>query len=177
MFKYEWIWIKHRPTGSTHAKNKPMKKHENILVFSSGTTLHKSQSKRRMPYYPQGLAPNHRDRIVNFNKRKQIVGYRPSRQKPHLREFTGYPNSVLEFPVDELGLHPVAKPVGLLEFLIETYTRPGERSCSIPPWGSVRPGSPRPTPGVDLLASRTKPSSFGSRQKCWALHDGIPPDA
>jgi site-specific DNA-methyltransferase (adenine-specific) len=120
MFKYEWIWIKHRPTGSTHAKNKPMKKHENILVFSSGTTLHKSQSKRRMPYYPQGLAPNHRDRIVNFNKRKQIVGYRPNRQKPHLREFTGYPNSVLEFPVDELGLHPVAKPVGLLEFLIET---------------------------------------------------------
>jgi site-specific DNA-methyltransferase (adenine-specific) len=33
---------------------------------------------------------------------------------------------VLEFPVDELGLHPVAKPVGLLEFLIETYTRRGE---------------------------------------------------
>jgi site-specific DNA-methyltransferase (adenine-specific) len=32
---------------------------------------------------------------------------------------------VLEFPVDELGLHPVAKPVALLEFLIETYTRPG----------------------------------------------------
>ena len=126
LFKYEWIWIKHRPTGSTHAKNKPMKKHENVLVFSGGATIHQSQSKRRMPYYPQGLAPNHRDRIVNFNKRKQIVDYRPSRQKPHLREFTGYPNSVLEFPVDELGLHPVAKPVALLEFLIETYTRPGE---------------------------------------------------
>jgi site-specific DNA-methyltransferase (adenine-specific) len=126
LFKYEWIWMKHRPTGSAHAKNKPMKKHENILVFSDGTTLHQSQSKRRMPYYPQGLAPNDRDRIVNFDERKQIVGYRPRRQKPHLREFTGYPSSVLEFPVDELGLHPVAKPVGLLEFLIETYTRPGE---------------------------------------------------
>jgi len=125
LFKYEWIWMKRRPTGSTHAKNKPMKKHENILVFSDGTTLHQSQSKRRMPYYPQGLAPNDRDRIVNLGERKQIVGYRPSRQKPHLREFTGYPSSVLEFPVDELGLHPVAKPVGLLEFLIETYTRPG----------------------------------------------------
>ena len=33
---------------------------------------------------------------------------------------------MLEFPVNELGLHPTAKPVGLLEFLIETYTRPGE---------------------------------------------------
>jgi site-specific DNA-methyltransferase (adenine-specific) len=79
-----------------------------------------------MPYHPQGIIPNDRDFIVNFDNRKQIVGYRPSRQKPHIREFTGYPNSVLEFPVDELGLHPVAKPVGLLEFLIETYTRPGE---------------------------------------------------
>jgi site-specific DNA-methyltransferase (adenine-specific) len=125
-FRYEWIWIKSRPTGFTHAKNKPMSNHENILVFSEGATIHQSQSNRRMPYYPQGLVPNERGRIVNFDQRKQIVGYRPSRQKPHVREFTGYPNSVLEFPVDELGLHPVAKPVGLLEFLIETYTRPGE---------------------------------------------------
>jgi site-specific DNA-methyltransferase (adenine-specific) len=124
-FRYEWIWRKNRPTGFTHAKNKPMKKHENILVFSEGTTIHPSQSKRRMPYYPQGLAPNDRDRIVNFAERKQIVGYQPRHQKPHLREFTGYPGSVLEFPVDELGLHPVGKPVALLEFLIESYTRPG----------------------------------------------------
>jgi site-specific DNA-methyltransferase (adenine-specific) len=79
-----------------------------------------------MPYYPQGLVPNDRDQIVSLTGRKQIVGYRPSRQKPHLREFTGYPHSVLGFPVDELGLHPTAKPVRLLEFLIETYTRPGE---------------------------------------------------
>jgi len=43
-----------------------------------------------------------------------------------LREFTGYPNPVLEFPANELGLHPAAKPMGLLEFLIETYTRPSE---------------------------------------------------
>jgi site-specific DNA-methyltransferase (adenine-specific) len=102
-----------------------MKKHENILMFSGGATIHRSQSKRRMPYHPQGIIPNDREFIVNFDNRKQIVGYRPSRQRPHLRELTGYPNSVLEFPVDELGLHPVAKPAALLEFLIETYTRPG----------------------------------------------------
>ena len=124
LFRYEWIWVKSRQTGFPHAKNKPMTKHENILVFSDGTTGHQKQSERRMPYYPQGLAENARDRIVSFNKRKQIVGYQPRRQKPHLREYTGYPSSVLEFPVDELGLHPVAKPVGLLKFLIETYTMP-----------------------------------------------------
>jgi site-specific DNA-methyltransferase (adenine-specific) len=138
-----------------------MKKHENVLVFSGGATIHQSQSKRRMPYYPQGLTPNHRDRIVNFDQRKQIVGYRPSRQKPHLREFTGYPSSVLEFRVDELGLHPVAKPVGLLEFLIETSGP--ERSCLILRWGPAPPVSPPRTPGVGLLASKRTPSSFGSR--------------
>ena len=33
---------------------------------------------------------------------------------------------MLEFGVDELGLHPTAKPVALLEYLIKTYTLPGE---------------------------------------------------
>jgi hypothetical protein len=35
------------------------------------------QTKPRIPYYPEGLAPNDRDRIVNIDKLKQIVGYRP----------------------------------------------------------------------------------------------------
>jgi site-specific DNA-methyltransferase (adenine-specific) len=124
-FRYEWIWVKPRQTGFSLAKNKPMKKHENILVFSGGAANHESRTKRRMTYYPQGLVPNDRDRIVSVAKRKQSGGYRPTSEKPHLRDFTGYPHSVLEFPANELGLHPVAKPVGLLEFLIETYTVPG----------------------------------------------------
>src|ERR1044072_7592968 len=53
--KYEWTWVKNRPTNFAHAKNKPMKRHENILVFSEGSTVHATQSSRRMPYYPQGL--------------------------------------------------------------------------------------------------------------------------
>ena len=165
-FRYEWIWVKSRPTGFNQAKNKPMTKHENILVFSAGATIHVSQSKRRMPYYPQGLVPNERDRIVTFAKRTQIVGYRPSRQKPHLREFTGYPNSVLEFPVDELGLHPTAKPIALLEFLIETYTRPGEIVLD-PAMGSAVPESlPRIKDGGSLASKRTRNSSESQRKCC-----------
>ena len=30
LFKYEWIWIKNRATGFVHARNMPMRKHENI---------------------------------------------------------------------------------------------------------------------------------------------------
>ena len=54
-FKYDWVWCKNRPTNFAHAKNKPMPKHESVLVFSPGTTIHASQSDRRMQYNPQGL--------------------------------------------------------------------------------------------------------------------------
>jgi site-specific DNA-methyltransferase (adenine-specific) len=46
-------------------------------------------------------------------------------KRDHIWELTGYPSSVLEYPADRLGLHPVAKPVNLLRLLIETYTPPG----------------------------------------------------
>ena len=51
-YKYDWIWEKGRASGFVHAKNKPLKAHENILIFSDGTTVHASQSKNRMNYNP-----------------------------------------------------------------------------------------------------------------------------
>ena len=53
MFKYDWVWEKNRAVGHAQAKNKPMNSHENILVFSNGVTVHVSQSKNRMNYFPQ----------------------------------------------------------------------------------------------------------------------------
>lgn len=35
-FKYEWVWVKNTQTGMMAAGKMPMKKHENILVFSDG---------------------------------------------------------------------------------------------------------------------------------------------
>jgi site-specific DNA-methyltransferase (adenine-specific) len=43
---------------------------------------------------------------------------------------TGYPKHLLEFSGVNVGskerLHPTQKPVDLLEYLIKTYTNPGE---------------------------------------------------
>ena len=50
-FKYEWIWEKTMATDFLNGRNKPMKAHENVLVFSSGTTANCSPNK--MPYYPE----------------------------------------------------------------------------------------------------------------------------
>ena len=126
-YKYDWVWKKNRPTNFAHAKNKPMKKHENILVFSDGTTVHKSQSKNRMPYFPQGLVDITHKRIIKKLSEKTDVFF--SDRKSH-REFTrkqtNYPNTILEFSTDNLGLHPTAKPISLMEYLIKTYTNENE---------------------------------------------------
>jgi hypothetical protein len=40
--------VGYRATGHVHAKNRPMKLHEDICVFSEGNTLHINQSVKRM---------------------------------------------------------------------------------------------------------------------------------
>lgn len=125
-YKYSFVWVKNRPTGFVHAKNKPMKKHEDICVFSGGTTVHKTQSSSRMPYYPQGLVTINE---THERSEKETTDTCFSKRKSHgkfKREFTNYPHSVLEFSTDMLGKHPTQKPIALLEYLIRTYTTEGE---------------------------------------------------
>ena len=127
MFKYEWIWCKNRPTNFAHAKNKPMKKHENILIFSGGTTVHASQSVNRMPYYPQGvvsITPKKVEKSQN-EKTDAFFADRPG-HRIFTRDKTGYPNTLIKFSTDQLGQHPTQKPVPLMEYLINTYTNEGE---------------------------------------------------
>jgi site-specific DNA-methyltransferase (adenine-specific) len=126
-YKYDWIWCKNRPTGFAHAKNKPMKKHETVSVFSNGTTVHAIQSKVRMPYFPQGLEDIEPKRVTKKQSEKTDTFFadRPSHRE-FTRSKTGYPHSLLEYSTDNLGLHPTAKPVALLEYLIKTYTQENE---------------------------------------------------
>ncbi len=127
MFKYCWVWRKNRPSGFAQAKNKPMSQHEDICVFSSGVTVHKSQSKRRMPYNPQGL--KRIDKVVKNNSgtmdKDSSFARRKNAVDTYKQEFTGYPNTVLDFDCEN-GLHPTQKPVALMEYLIKTYTNEGE---------------------------------------------------
>lgn len=126
-FKYEWIWSKNRPTGFVHAKNKPMKAHENILIFSEGKTDHVGRSKNRMTYNPQNLIEVEPKTVKRTSKQvsQATFGARPSHRE-FKRSATNYPRSVLEFDTDRLALHPTGKPVYLVEYLIRTYTEAGD---------------------------------------------------
>jgi len=126
MFKYCWVWEKSKATGHIHAKNKPMKKHEDIVVFSGGTTVHASQSVNRMAYHPQGL----KRKIVPTIRKAggssdTVMGKRPS-HKDVVQEFECYPKSILKFKSEGKTVHPTQKPVALMEYLIKTYTNESE---------------------------------------------------
>ena len=127
-FKYDWYWRKSRPSGFTNAKLKPLKDIEVVTVFSQGMSA--NGSAKNMPYNPQGLE----DVNVQWSRPKVYEGsdrgVSPSRKNHKLDrviEKTGYPRQVLDFanPNKDV-LHPTQKPVALMEYLIRTYTNPGE---------------------------------------------------
>ena len=128
MFKYCWVWEKNRPTGSQHARNRPMSKHEDIVVFSAAPMGHASQLKdKRMIYNPQGVVATGRQRTVKAKGfHGNHIGARPNQVGVKYDVFTGFPQTVLAFAKEEDHLHPTQKPVALLEYMIKTYTNEGE---------------------------------------------------
>ena len=131
-FKYEWIWRKNRPTGFVHAKNKPMRVHENVLVFSDGTTVHEGQSQSRMFYFPQmENGKPYTKRVTQTNT--GMMNHAPSKANHAfvgticVNDGTRYPTTVVDFSLHNVGLsHPTQKPVDLLRYLIRTYTNEGD---------------------------------------------------
>lgn len=125
-YKYSWIWLKSQPGDANNAKNRPMRTHEDVLVFSNGTTANKSPN--RMYYFPQGLLRVNRQRGKGDNNPGKFGGtfkpFRPSHHR-YIQEFGNYPSTVLKFK-SESGLHPTQKPVALFEYLIRTYTQAGD---------------------------------------------------
>ncbi len=111
--KYEWIWKKTKATGHLNAKKMPTKMHENILVFY----------KKLPTYNPQGLVRLGTPKLRRAGDNGD--NYQNS-DKESLQEFTNYPNDILEFPSATNTVHSTQKPVDLVEYLIKTYTNPGE---------------------------------------------------
>lgn len=163
-FKYCWVWVKNRPTNFAHAKNKPMKKHEDICVFSKGTTVHATQSADRMTYNPQGLVEC--DITADYKgKSNSDVHFSPraSHGKYH-RTATGYPHTILEFSTDMLNLHPTAKPVALMEYLIRTYTNAGDTVLDNT-MGSGTTGVACANTGRDFIGIERDPEYFAIAEK------------
>ncbi len=124
LFKYEWIWNKTKAGNFMNANNTPLKLHENICVFSKGTCANRSP--KRMKYFPQGV----REVDKNWHRPRKYDSEhnykRPSHKLDRKITREGFPSSVLKFNSVHNPPHPTQKPVALFEYLIKTYTQPGE---------------------------------------------------
>ena len=122
-FKYEWIWEKSRAGGVLDVKFRPMKSHENVMVFSgagcsngsSPAMTYNPQKEQGKPYVSQHKRPFGTNVSRSNVKRVDTIS-----------DGSRYPKSVLRFPHDKGGLHPTQKPVDLFAYLIRTYTNEGE---------------------------------------------------
>lgn len=124
-FKYSWVWVKSNVTDVFNASFRPLKKHEDVLVFSSAGAANGAII--GMNYSPQGLTHSKRVK-TNRNVGGSVFGSRPSRANGtvHIQEYTNYPTTILDFATYNNTSHPSEKPVELYEYLIRTYTQPGE---------------------------------------------------
>ena len=117
-FRYCWYWVKNMATGFAFAKKQPLRCVEEICVFY-----------RKFPTYnPQGIIvldkPIHR-KGKSLPAHGDSIYKTETLSKPTETGIVHYPRQVLEVKC-ERGLHPTQKPVELFEYLIRTYTNPGE---------------------------------------------------
>ena len=120
--KYGMIWEKSQATGHLNAKRQPMRAHEDVLVFYREAPAYFPQKTHGHPRKVSSAA--HKERTAS----NQSPLYGASADFKDYDSTERYPRSVLRFASDKqhCALHPLQKPVGLLEYLILTYTRPGE---------------------------------------------------
>ena len=113
-FKWEDILDKKQPVGFLNAKIMPLRRHENILIFGDG----------KITYNPQMTKGRFRNK-GKHSSQSDCYG-----QYENLDNFNDdyYPTSILEFHnADQLNKkHPNQKPLKLYQYLIRTYTNPGE---------------------------------------------------
>ncbi len=117
MFRYEWVWDKRMATGFLDAKKRPLKVHENILVFYEKLPKYNPIFTNGKPY-------------TRPEPTKLFDGYRQDLLKVATTNVSGkrYPKTIIDISnANQTGkVHPTQKPVALFEYLIKTYTNEGD---------------------------------------------------
>ena len=115
-FRQQLIWKKSRPVGFLHANRRHLVEHEEVLVFA--------RPNAKMTFNPQGVVK----KAAKVTRRGNVGSvYRDTYSKDEwVNDSSNYPRSVLEFDSDRDRGHPTQKPQKLAEYLISTYSNPGD---------------------------------------------------
>lgn len=117
LFKYKIVWEKSKSTNFLNAKKQPLRKHEDICVFYKKQPTYNPQM-RKGEAYNKGV------------RKDQLTGsygdFKPVEVKSNGER---YPIDVVYFKTAESEgpvYHSTQKPVALGQYLIRTFTNPGD---------------------------------------------------
>lgn len=116
-FLYDWVWEKGAATGHLNAKRAPMRAHESVLVFA-----------QCQPTYNPQMTRGH-ERKTSVKRADESELYGKQKFAPLAYDSTSrYPRTVQFFSSDKQrgSYHPTQKPLALMEYLVRTYSNPGE---------------------------------------------------
>ena len=125
-FKYELIWNKNKCGSPGLAKKRPMKIHENIMLFqqeSGGTynpIMEEGEPYKRITSNPEGYGSGKNTHGYGFGKSPTFSS---------INKGTRYPKSILHASRNfsaQQTVHPTQKPTNLLNWLIMTYSNPND---------------------------------------------------
>lgn len=119
-YKYDIYWQKERATNIFQLKKRPAKVIETICVFY----------KNQPAYNPQMTVYEGPRRSNKIKEGKLGLLVDSQNRKPFEYHDSGlrYPLQIVQFKRDILSsnLHPTQKPVALMEYLVKTFTNPGD---------------------------------------------------
>ena len=114
-FKYDLVWQKTIGSGQLNVNRQPMRTHETVLVFYNNFGTYNEQTTLGNPY-------KIKRKMSQFQ-----TSYGKQRDHESINEGTRRAKSIIKIKNPRVkGGHSTEKPVALMEYLIKTYSNPGE---------------------------------------------------
>ncbi len=122
LWRYNLVWDKVLSGGFLNAKRMPLRSHEDICVFYKKLPKYNPQMKEGKPLHGRGTS--YRSKNLTNNCYGSL-GTADDSRKGSTEKF---PTSIIRFPKPHPSttVHPTQKPVELCEWLIRTFTDPGQ---------------------------------------------------
>ena len=115
-WRYEIVWEKSIGVGFLSAKQRPLRAHEHVQIFARkmGGTYNPQMTEGK----PYARASTKGRQSSNWGRYNPVAS---------INQGVRYPRSLLRFSnAPRPGRHPTAKPLELMEWLVATYTDPGD---------------------------------------------------
>lgn len=118
-FRYDIVWVKAYASNFLMARKRPLCMHEHILIFSS--TKHTYNPQMRDASLRTKTWTKKNPKLIKANWHASTLHCQAGASGPL------FPVSLVQAKELRRGrIHPTQKPVALLEWLIATYTNPGD---------------------------------------------------